>query len=74
MEISKTNTEKSPDDLSLPNQFTIIINIIYWYFITYGKKNSEIQVTKYRMELNNQIIKNHPPSPVQHTWAKQFSI
>ena len=28
------------------------------------KKYNEIQLTKNKMDLNNPIIKNHPPSPV----------
>ena len=45
MERRKADTKKiSPDGLSLPNQKTIIINII-WYYITW-KNNYEIQLTK----------------------------
>ena len=38
MERGKAGTKKrSPDGLSLPNQNTIIINIIWYYFKRYGK-------------------------------------
>ena len=49
MERGKAGTRKrSPDGLSIPNQYTIIINIIWWYFIRYGKSI---------MKFNEQIIK-----------------
>ena len=37
MERSKASTkERSPSDLSLPNQNTILINIIWYHFTRYG--------------------------------------
>ena len=40
--ITKAGTkEKSPDSQSLPNQNTILINIIYYYFPRYGKSTME---------------------------------
>ena len=54
---------RSPDGLSLPIQNTIIINIIWYYFIRNGKKFNEIQLTKNEMDLSNRIMKNNPPSP-----------
>ena len=51
MENSKSDTkERSPDGLSLPDQNTILMNII-WYDVTrYGKKYNEIQLTKIKMD------------------------
>ena len=47
--------KRSPDGLSLPNQNTIIINIIWQHFIRKAKKKyNEIQLTKNR---NNGILK-----------------
>ena len=34
------------NNLSIPNQNTILINIIWYYFIRYEKKYNEIQLTK----------------------------
>ena len=51
MERSKVGTKNiSPDDFSLPIQNTIIINIIWKFFIRYGKKSDEIQLTKNKMD------------------------
>ena len=53
MEKSKAATkERSPDGLSLPNQNTISINIIWYYFTIYGKYNG-VQLTKNKKDLNN---------------------
>ena len=39
MERSKSGTnERSPDVISLPNQNTISLNIIWSYFTRYGKR------------------------------------
>ena len=32
-----TKGKRSPDGLNYPNENTIIINILFWYFIIYGK-------------------------------------
>ena len=62
MEISKAGTkQRSPNGLSLPNQNTILINIILQYSIRNGK-NNEIQLTRNKIGLNNRKMKNHPPS------------
>ena len=36
-ERSKAGTKKRTDDLSPPNQNKLLINIIWYYFIRYGK-------------------------------------
>ena len=77
MERSKAGTkERRPDGLSLPNQNTILINIIWYYFPRFGKstinsinkKEKEkmfIQIKNiwyYNVDLNNRKMTNHPPS------------
>ena len=43
MERSKTDTiEISPDGLSQPNQNTMLINIIWYYFKRYGKSTMKL--------------------------------
>ena len=79
MEKSTAGTkERSPDNLSLPKQNTILINIKWYYFTRYGKKYNEIQLTKNKMYSNNRKMPNHPLSPatgynrkmkVIHCWA-----
>ena len=51
-----------PNGLSLPNQNTILINIIWSFFYKLQKYCNERQLTKNEMKLNNQKQKNHPPS------------
>ena len=63
MEKSKAGTKKDVPGLSHLNQNTIIINIIWLYFIKKWKKYNEIQLTKNKMELNNLKMTNHPPYP-----------
>ena len=54
MEMSKAGTKnRNPDGLSLPNQNTIIINIILQYFLRNGKN------TKNGLEQSK--TKNRPP-------------
>ena len=66
MEKSTAGTkERSPHGLSLPNQNTILINIKLYYFKRYGKKYNQSQLTKNKMNLNNQKMTNHPPSPME---------
>ena len=61
MEKSKAGTkERSPDSLSLPNQNTIIINIICQYFIRYGKSYMKSSNKK---QNGVEQSKNHPPAP-----------
>ena len=51
MERRKAGTkERNPNGLSLPNQNTILMNIIWYYFARYGKKYNEIQLTKNKMD------------------------
>ena len=65
MEKSTAGTNKgSPDGLSHPNQNTIILNKIWYYFIKKWKKYNETQLTKNKMDLYIRKIANHPPSPV----------
>ena len=62
--------EVPTDNLSLPNQNTILINIKWYYYTRYGKKYNEIQLTKNKIDLNNQKMRNHPPSPGQLKFIK----
>ena len=63
MEKSRAGTNKrSPDGLSHPNRNTIITNNLVKFYKKW-KKNNEIQLTKYKMDLNNRKITNRPPSP-----------
>ena len=43
MERSNVKKERSPDGLSLPNQNTILINIIYYYFTKYEKSTMKFK-------------------------------
>ena len=64
MEKSTAGTNKtSPDGLSHNNRNTIIINNLVKFYKKW-KNNNEIQLTKNKMDLNNQKMTNHPPSPV----------
>ena len=64
MESIKTGTDKkSPDGLSHPNQKYNIKHIMV-IFHKKWKEYGEIQLTKNKMDLNNLIMNNHPPSPV----------
>ena len=57
---------KRTDCLSIPNQTTIIINIINTVlFYKIWKKDNEIQLRKNKIDLNNGKMKNHPPSIIQ---------
>ena len=64
MKISKAGMKKKKNHngLSLPNQDTIIINIICKYFIRYGKITKKIQLPKNKMDLNIKKNRHHPPS------------
>ena len=54
MERSTAGTkERSPDGLSLVNQNTILINIIWYYFKRYGKSTMKFNKQKNKMDLNN---------------------
>ena len=69
MERSKAITKTksySHDGISLPNQNTILINIISSYFIRYGKIQWN-SINK-KMDLNNRKMKNDPPSPDRDVW------
>ena len=74
MERSKADTkERRPDrlsrpSLSVPNQNTILINIILYYFTRYGKRTLKFNEQKSKTDLNNKKITNHPPSPVKVSW------
>ena len=64
MERSKACTKKSPNCQSLQNKNIIIIINIIWYVVFYKilKTYNEIQLTKNKMDQNNQKIKNNSPS------------
>ena len=52
MEKSISGTKKrSPDGLSHPNQNTMLINVIWLYFIRNEKNYNETQLTKNKMDL-----------------------
>ena len=54
MEINKTGTKKiNVGGLSLPNENTMIMNIIWYYFIRYCKKYDENQLPKTKKNMDN---------------------
>ena len=57
-----TKEKRSPDGLSLPNQYIILINIIWYYFKTYGKSTMKFNQQKNKMDFDQSKIKNDPPS------------
>ena len=61
IESKEFTKERTPDGLSVPNQNTILINIILFYKI--WNKYNEIQLTKNKMGLDNPRMTNHPSSP-----------
>ena len=63
MERSKVSTKekRSPDGINYHYQNKVIINIDCQYFVRDGKKYNEIQLTKNKIDFNNQKIKNHLP-------------
>ena len=64
MEKSKAGAkERSPDNLSLPNQNAIVINLKWYYFTRHGKNTVKFYLQN-KMELNNRKMTNHPPCPV----------
>ena len=42
LRIKAGTKERSPDGLSRPNEITIIINIIWYYFTRYGKSTIKL--------------------------------
>ena len=74
MEISKAGTnERSPGGLSLPNQNTLLINIIWYYLKIYTKSTMTFNWFFFvNCNINSKwtsIIEiwHHPPSPLQVT-------
>ena len=69
-EAKRARKKTSPDGLSHPNQNTIIINKIWYYFIRNGKSTMKFNWQK-KMDLNIWKITNHPPSPLhpQYHWG-----
>ena len=68
MERNEAGTkERNADCQSLPNQNTMLINIMVLFYKIW-KKYNEIQLTKNKMDLNNRTM-NHPPPRFQFSVA-----
>ena len=66
MERSKAATKEKEVQIAyhyLIKMYNSQHNIVVFHKI--WKKYNEIQLTKNKMDLNNRIMKNHPPSPAK---------
>ena len=72
MERSKTGKKKSPDGLSHPNQNTIIINIMWLYFIRNGKSTKKFNEEKIKWTWTIEKWKIIHPPPSRGTLIEYY--